>query len=135
MAFGEIDSHHNFDCPSNSRWCTCKKTWGNKIIHGLLGIWLHTPREDRANTSCLQPPKETVAAIMLLYKNMKVKVGSLDEDTDYFYIVASVLQGDTLAPYLFIISFDYVLRTSIDLMKKKKKVSSWQRKEKVKQIN
>ena len=32
-------------------------------------------------------------------------------------IVAGVLQGDTLAPYLFIICLDYVLRTSIDLMK------------------
>ena len=29
-------------------------------------------------------------------------------------IVAGVLQGDTLAPYLFIICLDYVLRTSID---------------------
>ena len=28
-----------------------------------------------------------------------------------------VLQGDTLAPYLFIICLDYVLRTSIDIMK------------------
>ena len=32
----------------------------------------------------------------------------------YFDIVAGVLQGDTLAPYLFIICLDYVLRTSID---------------------
>ena len=32
----------------------------------------------------------------------------------YFEIVAGVLQGDTLAPYLFIICLDYVLRTSID---------------------
>ena len=62
-------------------------------------------------------PKETVAAIMMLYKNTKVKVHSLDGDTDYFDIVAGVLQGDTLAPYLFIICLDYVLRTSIDLMK------------------
>ena len=31
-----------------------------------------------------------------------------------FDIVAGVLQGDTLAPYLFIICRDYVLRTSID---------------------
>ena len=36
---------------------------------------------------------------------------------EYFDIVAGVLQGDTLAPYLFIISLDYVLRTSIDKMK------------------
>ena len=32
----------------------------------------------------------------------------------YFDIVSGVLQGETLAPYLFIICLDYVLRTSID---------------------
>ena len=37
-----------------------------------------------------------------------------DGDTEYFDIVAGVLQGDTLAPYLFIICLDYVFRTSID---------------------
>ena len=37
-----------------------------------------------------------------------------DGDTEYFDIVARVLQGDTLAPYLFIICLDYVLRTPID---------------------
>ena len=59
-------------------------------------------------------PKETVTAIMILYKNTKVKVHSPDGDTDYFNIVAGVLQGDTLAPYLFIICLDYMLGTSID---------------------
>ena len=53
---------------------------------------------------------------MMLYKNMKVKVPSPDGDTDCFDIVAGVLQGDTLLPYLFMICLDYVLRTSIDLM-------------------
>ena len=48
----------------------------------------------------------------ILYKNTKVKVRSPDGDTDYFDIVAGVLQG-----YLFIICLDYVLKTSIDLMK------------------
>ena len=62
-------------------------------------------------------PKETVAAITMLHRNTKVKVRSLDGDTDYFDIVASVLQGDTLAPYLLIICLDYVLRTSIDKIK------------------
>ena len=62
-------------------------------------------------------PKETVTAIMMLYKNMKVKVHSLDGDTDYFDIVTGVLQGHALALYLFIIYLDYVLRTSIDKMK------------------
>ena len=66
--------------------------------------------------------KETVTAIMMLYKNMSVKVCSPDGDTDYFNIVAGVLQGDTLAPYLFIICLDYVLRTSTDIMKT---VSNW----------
>ena len=60
-------------------------------------------------------PKETVAAIMILY--IKVKVCSPDRDTDYFDIVAGVLQGDTLAPHLFIICLDYVLRKSINKIK------------------
>ena len=38
-------------------------------------------------------------------------------ETNYFDIVAGVLQGDTLSPYLFIICLDDVLRTSIDIMK------------------
>ena len=59
-------------------------------------------------------PKETAAAITILYRNTKVKVRSPDGDTEYFDIVAGVLQGDTLAPYLFIICQDYVLRTSIN---------------------
>ena len=62
-------------------------------------------------------PKETIAAIMIFYRNTKVKVRSPDGDTDYFDIVAGVLQGDTLAPYLFITCLDYVLRTSLDKIK------------------
>ena len=73
-------------------------------------------------------PKETISAIIMLYRNTKVKVRFPDRDTDYFDIVAGVLQGDTLAPYLFIICLDYVLRISIDKMKKKT-VSREQRKE------
>ena len=53
--------------------------------------------------------EETVAAITILYRNTKVKVRLPDGDTEYFNIVAGVL-----APYLFIICLDYVLRTSID---------------------
>ena len=61
--------------------------------------------------------KETVATIMMLYKNTKVKVHSQDGDIDYFDIVAGVLRGNTLTLYLFIICLDYVLRMSIDIMK------------------
>ena len=46
-----------------------------------------------------------------------MKVSLPDGDTEYFDIVAGVLQGDTLAPYLFIICLDYMLRTSIDKMR------------------
>ena len=54
---------------------------------------------------------------MMLYNNTKVKVCSPDGDTDYFDIVAGEMQGDTLAPYLFIIYLDFELRTSLALMK------------------
>ena len=64
-------------------------------------------------------PKDTVAAIMMLNRKTKVKVRSSNGDTDYFDIVAGVLQGDSLALYLFIICLDYMLRISIDKLKKK----------------
>ena len=54
-------------------------------------------------------PKETIAVVMILYRNTKVKVRSPDGETDYFDTVTGVLQRDTLAPYLFIIYLDYVL--------------------------
>ena len=62
-------------------------------------------------------PKETVAAMMMLYRNTKVKVRSPDGDTHYFDIVAGALPGDALTPYLLNICLDDVLRTSIDKIK------------------
>ena len=62
-------------------------------------------------------PKETFAAIMILYKNTKVIVYSPGGDADDFDMVAGVPQRDTPAPYLFIICLDYVLSTSIDKTK------------------
>ena len=60
--------------------------------------------------------KETVTAIMMLYKNTKMKVCPLNGDTDFFDILSGVLQGDTLASYLFLIYLDYVLWTLIDII-------------------
>ena len=60
-------------------------------------------------------PKETATAIMVLYKN--TIVCTRDGEVDFFDIIAGVLQGDKLAPYLIIIFLGYLLRTSIDLMK------------------
>ena len=42
-------------------------------------------------------PKETIATIMMLYRNTEVKLSSPDGNTDYFNIIAGVLQGDILA--------------------------------------
>ena len=44
-------------------------------------------------------------------------VRSPDGDTDFFDIVSGVLQGDTLAHYLFIIFLGYTLRKSADINK------------------
>ena len=48
-----------------------------------------------------------------MYTNVKAKVISPDGDTDYFRIIAGVLQGDTLAPYLFVVVLDYALGKAI----------------------
>ena len=59
-------------------------------------------------------PKETEDAIMIMYQDTQSMVRSPDGDTDFFDISAGVLQGDTLAPYIFIICLDYVLRKALD---------------------
>ena len=64
-------------------------------------------------------PKQTFAAIIMLHKNTKVEVCSPDGDRDIFVSIVRILQGDTLASYFFIFYLDYVLRTSINLIKEK----------------
>ena len=54
-----------------------------------------------------------VDIINLLYVNTKGKVITPDGDTELFDILAGVLQGDTLAPYLFIIALDYCMRQAL----------------------
>ena len=58
--------------------------------------------EQKLQTYGLPPKKKIVKAIMMFNKNTKVKIRSPNGDTDFFGIVSGVLQGDTLAPYLFI---------------------------------
>ena len=50
-----------------------------------------------------------------MYDETLVKVRSPDGDTVFLAVLSGVLQGDTLAPQLFIIVLDYVLRTSADI--------------------
>ena len=55
-------------------------------------------------------PERITNTIMLMYTNIKAKVVSPDGDTDYFQIFSGVMQGDTLAPYLFVIVLAYAMR-------------------------
>ena len=59
-------------------------------------------------------PEQLVKAISKLYDGTRAKVLSPDGETEYFNILAGVLQGDTLAPYLFAIVIDYLMRKAIN---------------------
>ena len=59
-------------------------------------------------------PLPIITAIKALYTDTQATVLTPDGETDFFTIEAGVLQGDTLAPFLFIIVLDYVLRLSLD---------------------
>ena len=52
-------------------------------------------------------------AIKVMYSNTRAKVISPDGETEWFEFVAGVLQGDTLAPFLFAIVLDYTMRKAI----------------------
>ena len=58
-------------------------------------------------------PKRIVSVIRLMYEGTKAKVISPNEESDLFEILAGVLQGDTLAPYLFAIVIDNCMRKAI----------------------
>ena len=64
-------------------------------------------------------PKPVLDAIRLLYTNNTSTVLSPDGETPPIDIKAGILQGDTLAPFLFIVVVDYVLHMSLDLSKEK----------------
>ena len=57
-------------------------------------------------------PEPIIIAIKAAYKNTMAQVVTKDGNTEFFNIKAGVLQGDTLAPYLFIIMVDYIMRTA-----------------------
>ena len=59
-------------------------------------------------------PDKLVDAINEIYANTRANVYSPDGVSEEFDIVAGVLQGDTLSPYLFIIELDYALIKAIN---------------------
>ena len=62
-------------------------------------------------------PNETIDAIKVLYTNTRSSIVTPDGETESFDILSGILQGDTLAPFLFIIVIDYIMRISVDTMK------------------
>ena len=62
-------------------------------------------------------PTETIEAIKVLYTNTRSSIITPDGETESFDILSGILQGDTLAPFLFIIVIDYIMRISVDTMK------------------
>ena len=58
-------------------------------------------------------PQKIVELIKLMYKDTKARVVTPDGESDLFDILAGVLQGDTLAPFLFIIVVDYCMRVAL----------------------
>ena len=58
-------------------------------------------------------PTNVLNAIHVMYKDTSAVVITPEGETNAFKIDTGVLQGDPLAPFLFIIVLDYALRTSI----------------------
>ena len=59
-------------------------------------------------------PEQIVKTISKFYMDTRARVLSPDGETEFFEILAGVLQGDTLAPYLFVIVIDYIMRMTIE---------------------
>ena len=58
-------------------------------------------------------PEKIVKVIQIMYVNTSAVVLTPEGETSNFNINTGVLQGDSLAPYLFIIVLDYALRTAV----------------------
>lgn len=65
----------------------------------------------RGALAAFQVPQEIIDAIMVLYdpQQLRAFVATPDFDTDFFPLTTGTMQGDTLAPYLFIVVLDRVL--------------------------
>ena len=58
-------------------------------------------------------PPNLLRAIGAIYSGTRARIVTPDGNTEEFDILAGVLQGDTLAPFLFIIALDHALRKAI----------------------
>ena len=55
-------------------------------------------------------PEKLVNAVMCLYNNTSSKVRVGNTESSSFSTTTGILQGDTLAPFIFIVVLDWVLR-------------------------
>ena len=60
-------------------------------------------------------PPSIVNAIKLIYENSSAQVLTPDGETSFFDILSGIFQGDTLAPFLFIIVLDYALKEAFKI--------------------
>ena len=60
-------------------------------------------------------PPSIVNAIKLIYENSSAQVLTPDGETSFFDILSGIFQGDTLAPFLFIIVLDYALKQAFKI--------------------
>ena len=58
-------------------------------------------------------PVETVDAVMSVYYGATAAVKSDGDISEYFDLGVGVLQGDTLAPYLFVLVIDWIMRNAV----------------------
>ena len=58
-------------------------------------------------------PPRLLAAIRAMYTNTRARVVTADGTSNEFQITTGVMQGDTLAPFLFVVVLDYALRAAI----------------------
>ena len=59
-------------------------------------------------------PERLELSIKHVYTNTKAKMLSPNGETAMFDTLSGVLQGETLAPFLFIVVLDYAMRQAID---------------------
>jgi len=58
-------------------------------------------------------PSAVINAIRRVYTNSKSFVSTHNRETEAFAVNTGILQGDTLAPFLFIVVLDYALRQAM----------------------
>ena len=71
-------------------------------------------REMIQSLSAYRIPDKIVKAIGVMYTSTGAKVLSADCETEPFGVATGVMQGDTLAPLLFIIVLFYVIRCALE---------------------